>query len=359
MSIRQTFVSTLLAGAACLHAASLAQLIPQSDAIILGTQSFVAVAGTAATLSISVERVFTGNIGVGSEIAVTWSMPRTAYPVTSGPYSQRGIWFLQRAPDGSWACIPAASYGNKNVNMADLPLPASAEALPSALAYDPSNTALLDQLVLEVSATQPGDPNVVINSLGGSSDASVTQALRYVAGNRTGALGLLGLASLIRRGDVPSLLQVEQTAGTLVMTSYGTATLANSVGAAFRNPDPSGVASLGRMATSSNSPPALQLAATQALKAIHTAAAMPYLGSLAMGPSAKLQFLAAQGISFFANGAGIPTSANVASMAWLNSRQPSAYSTADTQRHFGPAAGGETAFIAYWQSWWQQHPELH
>ena len=238
MPIKQTFVLALIARAACLHAATLAQLIPQSDAIILGSQSSVAVVGTLAILNISVERVFTGNVGVGSVIAVTWSMQHVAFPVASGSYSQRGIWFLQRAADGSWACIPASSYGNKKLTLADLPLPASTGALPPALAYDPSNTALLDQLVLEVAATQPSDPNVVINSLGGSSSASVTQALHYIAGNRTGDLGLMGLAWLIGQGDVPSLLQAEQMASKLEMTSYGAQYLVGTIGAAFRNPDP-------------------------------------------------------------------------------------------------------------------------
>jgi len=114
------------------------------------------------------------------------------------------------------------------------------------------------------------------------------------------------------------------------------------------------------MATSPNSPAKLQLAATQALKAIHTAAAMRYLGLLATGPSAELQLPAAQGISFFVNGIGIPTSASSASMAWLGSGQPSGYATPDTKQHLGYRIGqGESAYIAYWQSWWQQHPEIH
>jgi hypothetical protein len=359
MPIRQTFVLTLIAGAACLRAASLAQLIPQSDAIILGTQSFVAVAGTAATLTISVERVFTGNVVVGSVIAATWSVPRGSRPLSSGPYSQRGIWFLQRGSDGSWACITAASYGNKKANLADIPLPVSAGTLPPVLAYDPSNTALLDQLVLEVAATQPSDPMVVINSLGGSSSASVTQALRYLAG-KPGDLGLMGLACLIGQGDVPSLLQVEQMASTLAVTSYGGQFLVGTIGGGFRSPDPGGVASLGRMATSPHSSAELQLAATQALKAIHTPAAMPYLGLLATGTSAELQLPAAQGISFFVNGIGIPTSSTSASMAWLGSGQPSGYATPETKQHLGYRIGqGESSYVAYWQSWWQQHPELH
>jgi hypothetical protein len=359
MPIKQTFILGLIAGAACLRAASLAQLIPQSDAIVLGSQSSVAVVGTMALLSISVERVFTGNVGVGSEIAATWNIQHVAFPIPSGSYTQRGIWFLQRAADGGWACIPAASYGNKKLTLADLPLPVSTGPLPSALAYDPSNTALLDQLVFEVAATQPSDPKVLLNSLGGSSSASVTQALHYIAGNRAGDLGLMGLSALVGQGDIPSLLQVEQMAGTLAMTSYGAQMLVSTIGGGFRNPDPSGVASLGRMATSPNSPAKLQLAATQALKAIHTAAALPYLGLIAMGHSAQLQLLAAQGISFFANGIGIPTSANAASMAWLGSGQPSSYATPETKQHLGYQIGqGESSYIAYWQSWWQQHPEL-
>jgi hypothetical protein len=66
---------------------------------------------------------------------------------------------------------------------------------------------------------------------------------------------------------------------------------------------------------------------------------MPYLGSLVMRPSAQLQLLAVQGISFFVNGIGMPASANSASMAWLGSGQPSGYATPETKRHLGYRIG--------------------
>jgi hypothetical protein len=347
-----------MASAAALRGASLVQLVPQSDAIVVGTQSAVARSGDAVTFNLAVERVFKGNLGVGSVVGVTWSSTRSAAAHWAGSPSYRGIWFLQQAPGGGWACIPAASIGNRTT-VADLPFPVSTGPLPAALAYDPSNTALTDQLALEIAATQPANPAVVLYALAGGSSASALQALRYVAANRSGDLGLIGLAGLIEQNDVPTMLQVEQMAGALDMTSYGARALAASISIVFRNPDPSGVASLGRIATSPTAPAKLQEAATEALRAIHSPAALPYLGLLVTSNSASLQLPAAQGISYFVNGVGVVTPQSAASMSYLGSGQPSVYYTADTKSHLGYRTGQEASFIAYWQGWWQQHPELH
>jgi hypothetical protein len=91
----------------------------------------------------------------------------------------------------------------------------------------------------------------------------------------------------------------------------------------------------------------------------YSPAALPYLGLLVTGPSASLQLPAAQGISYFVNGVGVVTPQSAASMSYLGSGQPSVYYTADTKSHLGYRTGQEASFIAYWQGWWQQHPELH
>ena len=86
---------------------------------------------------------------------------------------------------------------------------------------------------------------------------------------------------------------------------------------------------------------------------------MPCLGVLVASQPAQLKLYGAQGLSFFANGVGIVTPESVPSLSWLNSRQPGAYSNAETEQHIGYRTGQEGPFIAYWRDWWQQHPELH
>ena len=290
-------------------------------------------------------------------LSVTWDGQHGAGAWTGSP-PQHGIWFLQQGTGGVWLCIPAASSGNV-VFFTDLPLPVSAGTLPAGLSYDPTATALTDQLVLEVAATQPRDPSLILRLVGGLGSAAVSQAFRYLAGNQSGDLQLAGLSGLIALGDIPTLLQLEQTAAAIDFSGYGGHLVTLSVGASYLITDPTGVASLGRMATSGKMPPQLQQAAANALRTAHTPAAVPYLGLLLSSTSQQMQMYGAQGISFFVNGVGIPTPQTMASLSHLNSRQPSSYSNADTQRNIGPGRGQETAFIAYWQNWWQQHPELH
>jgi hypothetical protein len=358
MSMRSRAILVIAICSGTVSAASLASLVPQSDVIVVGMQSDLAQAGTrGATFSITVERVFQGNVAVGSLLPVTWDGAHGT-GVAAGSTPQHGIWFLRQGTGGSWLCIPSASLGNL-VLFADLPLPISGGALPAGLAYDPATTSVTDQLVLEVAATQPRNPSLILWLTGALSSAAVSQAFRYLAGNQSGDFQLAGMTGLIGLGDAPTLLQVEQTAATIDFTSSSGQLLASIIRSGYLNPDPTGVASLGRMATSGTAPPQLQQAAANALRTIHTPSAVPYLGLLLSSASQQIQLYAAQGIAWFVDGVGIPTPQTVASMSYLGSGQQSAYYTTDTQQHIGWTRGQEPAFIAYWQNWWQQHPALH
>ena len=357
MSIKLRAIQLLTVTASCLSAASLTYLVPQSDAIVVATQTAVARSGANVTFNLAVERVLKGSVSVGSAIPVTFTSPHQIGSWGGTP-SYRGIWFLQQHAGGGWTCLPAASHGNM-VHLADLSFPVSSGPLPSELSYDPSSTAPTDQIVFELGAAQPADPSLILRATYDVGSPSVHQALQYMAGNRPGDLALVGLAGLIQHGDVPSLMQVEQTAAAIDLASHGGQEVVSAINATFRNADATGVASLGRMATSVGVPAKLQSAAAAALSAIHSPEAVPYLGLLLSGTSAQLQLYGAQGISFFVNGVGIVTPQTMPSMSHLNSRQPSSYYSSDTMRHIGPASNQEASYIAYWQAWWQQHPELH
>jgi len=209
------------------------------------------------------------------------------------------------------------------------------------------------RMAMELAATQPRDPTLILRATFDDQTPSVTRALRYLAAKQSGDLALIGLTGLIRQGDVPALPTVEQTAATIDLGSYGGQSLVSAIRSGFLNPDPEGVASLGRMATSASVPTKLQLAAANALGLIHSAAAVPYLGLLLRDSSPQMQLCGARGIAFFANGVRIPTPESMPSLSHLNNRQPSAYYTA------GYRPDEVNAFVSYWQAWWRQHPEFH
>jgi hypothetical protein len=158
------------------------------------------------------------------------------------------------------------------------------------------------------------------------------------------------LAGQIRLGDVSALLQFEKAAATLDPNNSAGNEAVGAILWAFKNPDPAGVASLGRMATAASAPAKLQYAAAKALMAIHTSDALPYLGRLLSNPEAQMRLCGALGLASFVNG--------IADVYRPVNPQPTAYSNADTARHINHLAEGEIPFVAFWQAWWQEHPEL-
>ena len=245
MSVRGKIIPLIVAAVSGVSAASLTYLVPKSDAIVLGTQASVVSypVGGGYGFKLSVERTMKGSIAVGSIINVIFTSPHQVG--VSPAQAPRGIWFLQEHSDGSWSCLPAASHGNL-VQLTELPFPVSSIPLPAELRYDPSSTSTTDQIVFELAAAQPVDPAVILRATYDVDSQAVTQALRYISTNQSGDLALIGLAGLIQKGDVASVLRTEQILSGINGTSYGEREVVSAISTTFRNADPSAVASLDR-----------------------------------------------------------------------------------------------------------------
>jgi hypothetical protein len=124
-------------------------------------------------------------------------------------------------------------------------------------------------------------------------------------------------------GDSNALLQTAALANSLNSATGASGRLVSAV-SLVRSSDTSAAASLGQMAVSTSNSAQLRLAAARSLCAVHTAAALPYLGALLTDQSLQLQVVGAQGMSFFANGVGIPTIQTMPTLSHLNQRQPNA-----------------------------------
>jgi hypothetical protein len=339
-----------------LKATSLSYLVSSADAIVVGTESAAVQAGDTATFYLNVERVFTGPIPVGATVNVTWQKAKTGVPDGSPVF--RGIWFLKQSTNGGWDCLPAGTIG-KVTFFPDLSLPVSQEPLPAQLAYDASSTGLTDQIILETAAGTPrANRRLFLQVLPQPYSQGALQAFRYLASSTAEDQMLLGITALVEAGDTSGLLSAEKLSGTLTLGNPG-ADIATGIQVRFRNADPVAVAALGRMATSSEASALMQNAAAQALVAIHSQTTVPWFGLLLTAPSPQMQIYGAQGLSYFVNGVGIPTVETMSSLEFLNNRQPSPYRTADTDRNIGFPTGQPEAFIQFWQTWWQTHPELH
>jgi hypothetical protein len=175
----------------------------------------------------------------------------------------------------------------------ELSLPISQGPPPVQLSYVAGHTPLADQIVLEM-AGGPPRPNsrMILNIASGLNTPGALQAFRYLAASSASDQNAVGLTGLIRAGDTNRLLAVEAVAA---QPPPAADLIAAAIRFQFRSSDPIAVASLGRMATSSQASPIIANAAAQALVAIHSAAALAWLGKLLNGSSSSMQIYGAQG----------------------------------------------------------------
>ena len=346
-----------LIAAVSLQAASITALLKGADAVVIGTESNEVLSGNQIVFNLYVERVFTGTLQIGNAVQAR-TPTQTRNPVMlAGQTGFRGIWFLKAVDGGGWECAQARHLGNGPVILEYFAHQAASGPLPPPLAYDPTSTPIADQLLLEMAGGDSAN-GVIMDSSGDMSSPAVARVLHYLEGSGTEEQGRFAMAALIGHGDIASLLAAEKIAGSLGDGTGGATYLINAIGNSHVT-DPVAVKCLGRMATAQSNPGPLRAQAAHALYAIHTADAVPWLGTLLGDSSRQLQLTAAMGLSFFVSGLGIPTPETMPTLSHLNQRQPGSYRTADTDQHLGYATGQEIPFLGYWSSWWGQHPELH
>jgi hypothetical protein len=337
MKVRPSLVLVVLLTSGHLEATSIARLTSSADAIVIGTETAQVQAGKAVTFYLNIERVFTGPIPVGATVNVTW--PGNKGNTGVGPGVYRGIWFLKKSDDGGWDCLPAGANGNATF-FPDLSLPVAQAPLPTELAYDPDSTALVDQIILETAAGTPrANHRMFLEVVPQPFSAAALRAFRYLSSSATADQMLLGIAGLVEAGDIGGLLSAEKLSDTLTAEPPGAEIVSSAIQTEFRNPDPVAIAILGRMATAAGAAAPIRNAAAQALEAIHSQEALPWLGLLLKDSSPRMQMHGARGFSFFANGVGIPTVQTMRTLDHLNKRQPSSYRTAETEQNIGSRPG--------------------
>jgi HEAT repeat protein len=149
-------------------------------------------------------------------------------------------------------------------------------------------------------------------------------------------------------------------AAALAPSSPGIGTLVMSIRNDFRATDANSVAALGRAAVdTTNRNAAFREAAAHALAAIHTAAAVPYLGILLSDTDPLVRAEGIAGLSSFANGSPVQTASNTASMAYLHADGAAPYRTADTVANSALGAAtisrNEARYLTFWENWWAQN----
>ncbi len=289
-------------------------------------------------------------------------------PAWTGGQPLYGIWFLSMNDSGTWdVLISRPSQGVRTVF--GIFLPASSAPLSPPYAY-PAGTPLLDALVYETAAgvqsasaqSPDADPEVLLGAFDSINTPAVQAMLATCLASSSPAFQAVGLAGSLERGVPGTIQQLVQLWPTISVDPHQ-ADVVFALRNSWRDPTPAAVQQLASMTAAAL--PAysdLRAAAIRALAAIHTKEALPFLATLLVSIDPGEQERAVYGLSSFANGCPMQTNGNVVSLAYLQCDQPSPYRTADTTANFGFRAGPpdqESALVSFWQTWWNNHPELH
>jgi hypothetical protein len=104
----------------------------------------------------------------------------------------------------------------------------------------------------------------------------------------------------------------------------------------------------------------LSVSAAEALVAIHTREALPFLARLLESTDSSERMKGAFGLWSFANGCPPWPDDIVRSMDYYRFQNPSVYRTKETIAAFGPPGPADAAnTVSFWVAWWKDHTELH
>jgi hypothetical protein len=276
-----------------------------------------------------------------------------------------GMWFLTGGSSSGWDVLESRPRGHGI--FPGLFLPASATPPAGSYAY-PVNTPRLDALVYEVAAgvtLANEDPRILTGAFYALETPTDTAAVRQVLATciASGSPGLqaVGVAGDLERG-VPGAIQELVKLWPNITADPNLDEVVAALSDSWRDATPGSVQQLASFAATAQSGSDIRRAAVRALASIHSRETLPFLASLLSSADEAEQERAVYGISAFANGCPMQTKDNVLSMSYLQCNQVGPYKNSETSANFGFRPGPpdqEAALASFWQSWWNNHPELH
>lgn len=329
---------------------SLLDLEQSADLIVVGEAGGESHPGAPESFLIDVRRVVKGDPALsGERITVNSSVVQYA--------AGAGIWFLKAAPTG-WQLFPVI---DGDVPFFSTFFPGPTGPLPGTWARSP-DAPLSDKLASELGAAMedanpvPAQFIFLENGLLDQLKSPVVQLIyRRLSMSAKPAQREAGLGGMLRAGNAAALTSAAQTPFAFRENGLLLSTLRRE----FRATDADSVDALGQLATSPNLSPALRQAASHALAAIHTRAALPYLATLLDDSDAALRVEAIGGMGSFANGLAVQTSGNASTLPWLQRPADAPYKTAETLANFGVGRlaieRNESAYLSFWRAWWSQN----
>jgi hypothetical protein len=365
--IKNVVCGILSFGAAVrLQAGIISDTAATADAIVVGNVATRFEGPDNVSFDINVERVLKGDSSLRT-IHISYQWTGIGNAISSNQKRQidariRGIWCLQHTPSG-WDVL---AVRNSPFGIGRLLWPV-ADALPPDYQYSPS-APLLDILTYEIAAGHEtgGHPEEMIGATGTSNTPALQTVFAHLLTSQKPALRAVAIAGMLSGGQQDSIAKLGQYWPTISADRNASLVL-RALRYAFRDTTPGSILQLAQLADAQSTSVELRQAAIWAVSSIHTRESMPFLAGLLLSSDPDERARAVFGMSSFANGCPPQTLDNVKSMEYLQFKNPSLYRNVETIAHFtlgsstNISAGDQTLvrFVAFWQDWWDHHPELH
>jgi hypothetical protein len=179
------------------------------------------------------------------------------------------------------------------------------------------------------------------------------QRLKQSAQHQASVVGLVGL---LRQGDLQSLQELLRPPDTALKASSVRGEVLKAV-KGLRSESPQVVQMLGKLATLPTVPVGTQVAAAEALRAIHTEDSLPFLAAMLDSPNADIRDNGIQGFSMFVENLPVQTSETIPNFSWMKPRGPAPYKTPETDGHSAVSRVSpdqQPTYVAFWKTWWSQ-----
>lgn len=341
--------------------AKISDIVPKADAIVIGAITGGVQSPENLSLDIDVIRTLKGGpVPPVVHISHPWTRVGIAYPQTASISANfLGIWFLKSGGASGFDVLAASGPGGI---LPGLFWPA-VKTLPPSYEY-PAGAALTDAIVFELGAgieSTGRNPETFLYAVESLNTPAVQSVLSRFLKSKVLSFRSAAVAAMLERaqeGSIATLAQVwpsisQDPSRTLVLTALHDA---------FRDTAPAAVQQLASLASVPAISADLRAAAVNALAAIHTREALPFLATLLQSADTNKRVKGVFGLSSFANGCEPQTPANAVSLAYLQIPASAPYETTETVANFAfeqMPDNQEAALVSFWSSWWNEHPELH
>ncbi|MEO8659435.1 MAG: hypothetical protein ABI693_13260 [Bryobacteraceae bacterium] len=335
--------------------ASVSTLTQRADLVVVARSLQIRGVSDGSEVDLQVVRVLKG--GQPTTVTISVSLPGVPAP-PSLVAGACGIWFLERSrgQGSNWTGI--AQSAEPMVYSYYWYLASCAP--PQTQSYQ-AGASPVDKILSEMTESAERSDGkgaqalLLYRALNGSGSPIADQAIRRFTDSRSPELRSVAFALGILKGNIKSLERAEQEIinspkgehfGPLLMA------VAN-----FTNPD--GVATLGRMATNPNVPPAATYAAAEALKVIHSPAALAFLYVLLDNPDGQVRANAVMGFTLFRLGMPPALRGQAFDRASMEAANPGKQIAPEDREglHLGQfkSRDEESQLINFYPSWWPKN----